>query len=237
MLGSSRSLSGDAAGLVPPAKRKRSYDYARSHRVLEVCGLTAAAALTFWNAFAAARAMPSDGWWLAALCCFGGLCLADLISGLVHWSADTYGNPQMPVFGGFVRTFREHHADQVDITRHDFIETNGDVCIFSSPVHFALLLWLEHPLALSCVLGLFVGSYTNSQIHKWAHSVERPWLVRACQRARFFLSPAHHSRHHSGPHLTHYCITTGWMNGALDRAGFFRKLEWLLLKLGLRRTT
>jgi ubiquitin-conjugating enzyme E2 variant len=125
----------------------------------------------------------------------------------------------------------------VDITRHDFIETNGDVCIFSSPVHFTLLLWVENPFGLSCVLGVFVGSYFNSQIHKWAHSVERPWLVRACQRVRLFLSPGHHSRHHSGAHLSHYCITSGWMNPLLDRIGFFRKLEWLLLKLGLQRST
>lgn len=238
MLGSSRSLAGDAAELsVSTPAPKRSYNYARSHRVLEIFGLCFAAVLTLSTAFLAYRALPSSGWWLAGLACFSGLCLADLISGVVHWSADTYGSPTMPIFGGFVRTFREHHADQIDITRHDFIETNGDVCIFSSPVHFALLLWVENPFALSCVLGLFVGSYTNSQIHKWAHSAERPWLVSAAQRARFVLSPRHHSSHHSGPHLTHYCITTGWMNPLLDRVGFFRKLEWLLLRVGLQRST
>lgn len=237
MLGPSRSLLGEAAELSLPAGPKPAYKYARSHRLLEVCGLVFSALLTITTAALALHALPEGGAWLAILACFAGLCLADLISGLVHWSADTYGQPTMPIFGGFVRTFREHHSDQVDITRHDFIETNGDVCIFSSPVHFTLLCVVEDPLALSCIFGLFVGSYTNSQIHKWAHSAEPPRLIRLLQKTRVLLSPRHHSRHHSGPHLTHYCITTGWMNTLLDGAGFFRKLEWLLLKLGLRRTT
>lgn len=237
MLGSSRSLSGEAAELELPTEPKPSYRYARSHRLLEVCGLAFSALLTITTAGLALHALPEGGTWLALLAGFAGLCLADLISGLVHWSADTYGEPSTPIFGGFVRTFREHHADPVDITRHDFIETNGDVCIFSSPVHFTLLCVVEDPFALSCILGLFVGSYTNSQIHKWAHSRRPPWLVRVFQNTRVLLSPAHHSRHHSGPHLTHYCITTGWLNALLDGVGFFRALERLLMKLGLRRTT
>src|SRR6188768_1026808 len=135
MLGSSNSLSGEAAELALRPESKPPYKYARSHRVLEVCGLGVAAALMTTTGVLAIRALPDGGVWLAALSCFAGLCLADFVSGVVHWSADTYGSPTMPVFGGFVRTFREHHADQVDITRHDFIETNGDVSIFSLPVH------------------------------------------------------------------------------------------------------
>lgn len=237
MLGPSRSFSGEATALTVRDVSKRAYNYARSHRVLEVCGLISSALLTLLTAAFAWRALPEGGVWLALLAGFSGLCLADFISGLVHWSADTYGHPQMPVFGGFVRTFREHHADQHDITRHDFIETNGDVCIFSSPVHFTLLCVVEDPFALACVLGLFVGSYTNSQIHKWAHSAQPPWLVSLFQKTRLVLSPQHHSRHHSGPHLTHYCITTGWMNSLLDGVGFFRGVERLLASLGLRPTT
>jgi plasmanylethanolamine desaturase len=237
MLGQPRSLSGDAAELALPPDSKPTYTYARSHRILEVCALVLSATLTITTLVLAVRALPTGGGWLAALCCFVGLCAADFLSGLVHWSADTYGSPTMPVFGGFVRTFREHHADQVDITRHDFIETNGDVSIFSLPAHIALLFVLESPFALFCLLGAFVGSYTNSQIHKWAHQRERPPLVRWFQRTRLFLSPAHHSHHHSGPHLTHYCITTGWMNQLLDSTSFFRTLERLLLKIGIRRTT
>jgi len=157
---------------------------------------------------------------------------ADFISGLVHWSADTYGSPTMPIFGGFVRTFREHHADQVDITRTTFVETNGDVSIFSSPVHFALLLVVQDAFALACIFAY------RRQLHELADpqmgALRRaPVADSAATAPRLFLSPSHHARHHHGPHLTHYCITNGWMNTLLDGTGFFRKLEWLLLKARL----
>jgi ubiquitin-conjugating enzyme E2 variant len=202
-----------------------------------VVALVAAFAMVVVTAVLAVRGMPQGSELKAALFVFAGLCLADFISGFVHWAADTYGSPTMPIFGGFVRTFREHHADQHDITRHDTIETNGDVCIFSSPVHFTLLLTVENPFALSTIFGLFLGSYTNSQIHKWAHMERPPAWVRIVQRTRLFLSPTHHALHHCGPHLTNYCITTGWMNSLLDQIRFFRVLEWLLLRVGIRKTT
>jgi hypothetical protein len=50
------------------------------------------------------------------------------------------------------------------------------------------------------------------------------------------LSPEHHARHHAGTHDSPYCITTGWMNVALDRTRFFRILEFFLARLGIQRT-
>ncbi len=235
-------ISGASSDAVDPtfphvvSAAPRSYSYARSHRIAEVCGLCFGSALLLFTAWRAANGLSEGVLGLALACVFAGLCLADWVSGFVHWSADSYGHPGMPIFGGFVRTFREHHSDQLDITRHDAIETNGDVFIFSSPVHFVLLLLVHDPYWLSVIFGVFVGSYCNSQIHKWAHTAQPPAWVRALQRSRFFLSPEHHAKHHGGSHESHYCITTGWMNRALDITGFFRRAEWALAKVGIHRS-
>ena len=67
MLGSSRSLPGEAAELSLPSDDKRPYKYARSHRVLEYCGLVVAALLTLWTAHAAVDALPPGKAWLPFL--------------------------------------------------------------------------------------------------------------------------------------------------------------------------
>ena len=45
----------------------------------------------------------------------------DWISGMLHWAADTWGHFKTPIFGPtIIRSFRMHHLDPQDITKHSF---------------------------------------------------------------------------------------------------------------------
>ena len=131
--------------------------------------------------------------------------MSDFLSGFVHWAGDTVGDESTPIFGpNFVRPFRFHHVDPEDITRHDFIETNGNNCIVAAPVLLLVLALLPATtgvLFYTCVViactALFV--FCTNQFHKWAHTKNPAGWVRLLQRAGLILSPTHHSVHHAAP--------------------------------------
>ena len=208
--------------------------YAWSHRLIEVFGIVTFFSLSAWLATGIGKNIGGDLWLLPVglLCGFVG---ADFFSGFVHWACDSWGSPETPFIGKiFIRTFREHHVDQKSITRHDFIETNGDNCLVASPaLGLALLLPLA-PGALGALFGgIFVLSLTffvfmTSQIHKWAHMDTPPPAVARLQRMHLILGPVHHSKHHSAPFDRNYCITAGWCNQPLQKVKFFAGLERLI---------
>jgi len=81
-------------------------------------------------------------------------------------------------------------------------------------------------------LALVVVLVATNQLHKWAHARTASPLVVRLQRARLILEPARHDAHHRTQDLA-YCVATGWMNGPLDRLGFFPGAERALRLLGL----
>ncbi|ALC39999.1 Kua [Drosophila busckii] len=114
---------------------------------------------------------------LSALC---GIITADFASGLVHWAADTWGSVDLPLIGkNFLRPFREHHLDPTSITRHDFIETNGDNFMVGIPIlgYLAHYFYAKSPseiqqhfgwIAYVFLCSIFVAM--TNQIHKWSHT-------------------------------------------------------------------
>jgi len=159
-----------------------------------------------------------------------GWLLADFLSGLVHWAADTWGRIDMPVIGRrLLHPFRVHHVNPRDILDRGFLDLNGDVAALCLPF-LALALWL--PLdsgagqALAVLLAATAGlALPTNQVHQWAHMSDPPRLVRLLQSLRLVLTRQGHARHHANPAGGHYCITTGWCNRLLTSAGFYRALE------------
>src|SRR4051812_4331971 len=105
--------------------------YTRGHRLVEIASIVVVFGLLAAFAVQLLRTIETPAGWgklgLTALCAYVA---TDMISGDVHWAADTVGHEDVPFLGlNFIRPFREHHTDQKAITHHDFVETNGNNCI------------------------------------------------------------------------------------------------------------
>lgn len=176
---------------------------------------------------------PHVGPWLVLSVVLLGYLMADFVSGFVHWMADTWGSSNMPALGkAFVRPFREHHVDEKAITRHDFIETNGNNCLISIPVAI-MCVAMPHTSTAWVFLAGSLGSMifwvmATNQFHKWSHLDHPPALISFLQRVHLILPPAHHQIHHTAPYNKYYCITVGWLNKPLTMIAFFPTLERLV---------
>lgn len=181
--------------------------------------------------------------WLAALAIPLALVLADFVGGLVHWAADTYFSEDTPIVGlALIKPFREHHLFPRDICTHTFVSIVGNVCILAVPVLTLCLYLLSITrnglvvFAILCTSLMAAATVATNVFHKWAHQEKPAAGVRWLQRMRLVLEPRHHQIHHTEPFQMHYCITNGWLNSLLNKIGFFRKLEALLLFLGIETT-
>jgi hypothetical protein len=206
--------------------------YSQGVRRFEIASIVVYALSMAWLLAHIARGVAESPW-LALSAFMVGFVGADFVSGFVHWAADTWGTPEWPVVGkALIRPFREHHVDQTEITRHDFIETNGNNCFVSIfPTVGAALLPLNGTVSVfgaELMFALSFAVFGTNQFHKWAHMKTPPRAVASLQRMNLLLPPDHHALHHSAPYAKYYCITVGWLNEILFRVRFFQVLERLI---------
>jgi len=153
--------------------------------------------------------------WSIPIALAAGWLLADLFSGLVHWTLDSFGSVRTPILGpAFIRPFSEHHVDPAGMTRHDFIEVNGAICFGCLPL--LLCSFFLEGFAHAVLLFTCTGILVTNQCHKWAHSEHPPSGVRFLQRWGLVLSAEEHVKHHTPPFDTHFCTASGWLNRTFD---------------------
>jgi len=206
--------------------------YSKGVRRFEKASIASYALVMVWLA---ARILPfaTKNPWLMLTAFMLGYVGADLLAGIVHWAADTWGSPDWPLVGkALIRPFREHHVDAKEITRHDFVETNGNNCFISIPVGIGAAL-LHQGSAAALFIATFIFSLIlwvlcTNQFHKWSHLDEPAKPIAWLQRMNLILPRDHHQVHHTAPYAKYYCITVGWLNEPLYRLHFFQALERII---------
>ena len=102
-------------------------------RPIEVISVLAAAGLVLAHLIRFALT-PELHWWLTLVAIAAGMLAADFVSGVIHWAGDTWGGEGTLWIGPrFIRPFRFHHAQALDMLGSHFFTTNGDTALASLP--------------------------------------------------------------------------------------------------------
>ncbi len=224
------------------------YQRSAGHQVLEVLGIlgsVTAVVVLMWRCIEGIALVADEkadavavhvATFAAAIA--GGTVLADFASGVVHFAFDRFFTVDTPLIGRhFVQPFRQHHCDPKEMTRHGFVETNGNNCLATClPLLALLALPFDYQVGwqlffVALVSTAAIGIFMTNQFHKWAHDDEPPRLVGWLQQRAIILPRRHHQVHHTWPYDVHYCITTGWSNALLLRLRFWPLLAWFCTRI------
>jgi plasmanylethanolamine desaturase len=157
----------------------------------------------------------------------------DFITGVIHWLEDTWtalGRSKL-LDRYVVRDNIEHHRKPGAIRNGTYWETNRVCIALAFVTACVLMLCGVHAWEAYAIVAL--ASQSN-QVHKWAHCANPPRAIRWLQRCGILQSPAHHAEHHKRPYANRYCTTTNFLNPVLDDMHFWRGLEWLIERCGVR---
>lgn len=244
-----RASSAPKSGRNHAGAKYLASQYTKTKRIQEYIGISLCIPLIIYNFLNFIYYFDVNRFYVILLAGVFGILTADLLSGLVHWAADSYGSVDMFLIGkNFLRNFREHHIDPTAITRHDFIETNGDnftvIVPFLAYQAYAFTFNSLNDIKVNYNWNLFMFllavfvSMTN-QFHKWSHTYfGLPRYITILQDMHIILPRIHHRIHHVTPHDTYFCITTGWLNYPLEKIKFWVHLEEIIYQLmGVRPRT
>jgi plasmanylethanolamine desaturase len=158
---------------------------------------------------------------------------ADLLTGLVHWWQDTYGNPTWPIIGKYVvKPNLKHHDDPRAMLQVSYWNRCG-ASVVAGIVIIGILLLCN---ASWQAIVLFAFSSQGNEIHAMAHRTDKEngKIIMFLQKIGIVQRRRTHGWHHKAPYETNFCVMTEFLNPPLNRIGFFPKLERLIQKFGIK---
>lgn len=170
-----------------------------------------------------------------ALLLIAVVAVADFLSGVVHWLEDSYGHEDLPVIGpSVVQANVLHHFDPRHMVHHSwFSSAKGPLLVAGIALVTAFLAGV---LSWPVILVALITANAN-EIHKWAHrSKAENGRIVAFFQGLGLLQSRDHAKHHQLLKDTNYCVVTNYLNPALERVSFWRRLEGaIFLVSGARR--
>jgi Lipid desaturase domain len=181
---------------------------------------------------------PSPGYVvLVILGLLGGYTVADFVTGTTHWFCDTFFSENTRIIGKtLIEPFRDHHLNPQSITRCRFIDQDTSSFFIIGPILFINLnaapangqtqiFWTAF------LIGISLGLFGTNFFHRWAHQQQVARPIKWLQKSGIVLSPRRHHIHHRS-YDSAYCVTSGWLNPALDAVQFYSRLERLIHGFG-----
>ena len=156
---------------------------------------------------------------------------ADLISGLVHWWEDSYGQEQWPIIGSaIIAPNRLHHVRPRAFLQNSWWKSSRYQVVAGIAV-VVVALWAGW-LGWKLILFVVVAANAN-EVHKWSHrtQAENGRLISWLQAWGVIQNRRQHARHHRGLRNSHYCTMTTWVNPVVETLGIWRLLEFCVCRV------
>lgn len=159
------------------------------------------------------------------------LLLADFITGLAHWTEDTYAVRTWPILREtIVEPNIQHHKDPSQFAQTSFWYRNKENMVVIGII--TALILAAYPAWQIALVGCLTAM--GNEVHAWSHKRPRLWLIRCLQDAGILQHPRQHAEHHRAPFARRYCVLTNLLNPLLDDARFWRGIEAVLSMVGIR---
>ena len=164
------------------------------------------------------------------------LFFADMLTGLVHWAEDTYGDPNWKFMGigkHVVWPNLIHHKYPREMIKGTWLDRVWTSVVFI--VILTAIVWAFGGLTIEVAAVFWIAVWGN-EFHCWTHRSpqENGKFITFLQKIYILQAPKQHAKHHFSPYDTNFCVMFSFVNPILQFLRFWKILEGTLSLIGLK---